>query len=241
MNLPPLAPDRLAQVMQDSWPAAESHRLGPWLIRDGAGGGKRVSAVSALGPWQAEDIALAEAAQDRLGQPRLFAIGATDQALDQALAARGYQVIDPVLAYAAPVERLAGPLPPVTAFALWPPLAIQRALWREGDIGPARLAVMARCQGPHCALLGRIHDRAAGVGFVALSGQDEAMLHALHIDPAQRRQGLARHMMTAAANWAAEAGAQRLSLVVTQGNSAARGLYASLGMEIVGAYHYRIA
>jgi ribosomal protein S18 acetylase RimI-like enzyme len=46
--------------------------------------------------------------------------------------------------------------------------------------------------------------------------------------------------VVAAANWAAEAGATRLSLVVTRQNAAARALYARLGLEVVGEYHYRM-
>ena len=39
---------------------------------------------------------------------------------------------------------------------------------------------------------------------------------------------------------AAQQGAARLSLVVTRQNAAARALYARLGMQDVGQYHYRL-
>jgi ribosomal protein S18 acetylase RimI-like enzyme len=98
---------------------------------------------------------------------------------------------------------------------------------------------MARVSGPKTAILGRINDRAAGTAFVALHEQT-AMLHALHVLPGQRRQGIAAHMMRAAALWAQDQGAQRFSVVVTSANTAALALYASLGMTIVGHYHYRM-
>ena len=43
-----------------------------------------------------------------------------------------------------------------------------------------------------------------------------------------------------AQQWAAEQGADRLALAVTQANSGAIALYTSLGMQPVGEYHYRI-
>ena len=44
--------------------------VGPWAIRDGAGGGKRVSAATAEGDWHDADLDLAEAAMAALGQDR---------------------------------------------------------------------------------------------------------------------------------------------------------------------------
>ena len=36
--------DTLFAVMETTWPAASVQQVGPWLIREGQGGGKRVSA-----------------------------------------------------------------------------------------------------------------------------------------------------------------------------------------------------
>jgi GNAT superfamily N-acetyltransferase len=66
------------------------------------------------------------------------------------------------------------------------------------------------------------------------------MIHAVEVRPSLRRRGAGRQILAAAAQWAAEQGADRLALAVTQANSAARALYASLGMQPVGEYHYRI-
>jgi GNAT superfamily N-acetyltransferase len=162
-----------------------------------------------------------------------------DTELDAALDARGWRIIDPVVAYAAPVSALTTDLPGLTAFPHWPPLEIARSIWAEGGIGPARVAVMDRVTGPKSAVLGRIRDRPAGVAFVACRGA-EAMVHALDVRESQRRQGLGRNLLHAAANWAADQGATRLSLVVTRQNAAARALYARLGMQTVGEYHYRM-
>jgi len=230
-----MTPALLGEVMEATWPAARSWRLGPFALRDGAGGGKRVSAASAEDPFTAHDLDAAIAA---MADP-LFLIRAGDETLDAALDARGWRIIDPVVAYAAPVSDLTAKLPGLTAFPHWPPLEIARALWAEGGIGPGRIAVMDRVAGPKAALLGRTGDRPAGVAFVACHGS-EAMLHALEVRNSQRRQGLGRNLLHAAANWAADQGATRLSLVVTRQNAAARALYARLGMQVVGQYHYRM-
>lgn len=227
-----MTPETLAEIMEATWPPARAWRQGPFLCRDGAGGGKRVSAASC------EDASWTEADLDRLDSP-LVLIRPGDEPLDTALAARGWQNVDPVLAFAAPVSRLVADLPPLAAFPHWPPLEIARTLWAEGGIGPARLAVMERVSCPKAALLARTGDRPSAVAFVAVHGA-EAMLHALEVRATLRRQGAGQTLVQAAANWAAAQGAQRLSLVVTRHNLAASALYTRLGMQVVGQYHYRM-
>lgn len=230
-----MTPTDLAEVMEATWPPARAWRLGPFLLRDGAGGGKRVSAASAEAPFIEADLDRAVAA---MPEP-LFVIRAGDAALDRALEARGFRVVDPVVAYDAPVGLLADPAPePMAAFAHWPPLQITRAIWAEGGIGPARVAVMDRVAGPKTVILARTAEQPAGAAFVAIHGKT-AMLHALEVRPALRRQGSADNMLRAAALWAQRNGADRLSLVVTERNEGARRLYASKGMQVVGQYHYR--
>jgi GNAT superfamily N-acetyltransferase len=224
--------------MEATWPPAGQRRLGPVLLRDGAGGGKRVSAASLDGPWSACALDAAEAAMRAAGQEPLFQIRDGDDALDAELARRGYRVVDPVVLYAADLADL-GPAPdPMTAFAHWPPLAVARAIWAAAGIGPARVAVMERAAGPKAALLGRSRDRPSGALFVALHA-GVAMVHALEVAPDRRREGSARNLMLAAAHWARAVGADRLALAVTAANAPARALYASLGMQAVGHYHYR--
>ena len=229
----------ILSLLDATWPAAALSRAGAFTIREGQGGGSRVSAVTVEGPFGAGDIEAAEAAQDALGQTNLFLVLGAQQALDDALAARGYRVKDPVVIYAAPTTTLADPAPdPMSAFTIWPPLEIMRDLWAEGGIGPARLAVMDRAVGPKTAIMGRVKDRVAGVAFVAVV-ENRAMLHALHVAPGLRRQGSAVNIMRAAALWAQDRGATQLFLAVTRANEAANALYASLGMQIVENYHYR--
>jgi N-acetylglutamate synthase len=175
-----------------------------------------------------------------LHQPALFMIREGDAALDALLDAAGYAVKDPVVAWAAPIDTLATTRPPpVTTFEVWPPLAAQSEIWAAGGVGHERRAVMRRVVGPKTAILGRLDEAPAGTVFVACHGS-LAMLHALEVAPPFRRRGLAAHMLHACAFWAREQGAGHLSLVVTCANVGANALYASLGMTVVGQYHYRI-
>ncbi len=232
-----MTPAALAQVMEATWPAAATLQAGPWTIRDGKGGGKRVSAATADKAWQDGDIAQAEAAMAALAQPRLFLIRDQDAALDVALQARGYRIVDPVVAYAMQLTTARAP-DHMTTFPHWPPMAMAVDLWAEGGIGVERREVMQRAQGAKTAILARTNDRAAGVAFVAMAGRT-AMLHALEVTPSFRRQGSAHNILRAAALWALDQGADTLSLVVAVANDPARRLYASFGMTVVGNYHYR--
>lgn len=229
----------LYAVTEATWPPARTETTGPFVIREGKGGGKRVSAATATGQVAARDLPEAEAAMRALGQVPLFQIRAGDDALDALLAGQGYRIVDPVNLYAAPLGTLTVDRPPrVTTFAIWEPLEIMREIWAEGGIGPGRLAVMARVAGPKTGLFGRHADQPAATGFVAIH-DGIAMVHALEVHARHRRAGMGRHMMLEAAHWAQGLGAHHLSVICTQANVAANGLYASMGFDLVGQYHYR--
>ena len=72
-------------------------------------------------------------------------------------------------------------------------------------------------------------------GFLIVrSAGDEAEILTLAVDPACRRLGLARALLGAATAALRDGGSKRLFLEVGDGNSAARGLYQSLGAVVVG-------
>ncbi len=228
--------EALYDAVAATWPAAKARRVGPVTLRDGEGGGSRVSAATVDGDWGEGDIAAAEA---EMARP-LFMVRYFEARLDAVLAGRGYAVMDPVVGYAAEVAALAvARPPPVTTFEVWPPLAAQVEIWAEGGVGPARLAVMERAAGPKVSILARSEDSPAGTAFVALH-QGVAMVHALEVKPKFRRRGLGRHMVTAAAFWARDRGAECLALVVTEANAGARAMYEGMGMREAGRYHYRV-
>lgn len=230
---------KLYDVIDGTWPAAAKQALGPWTVRLDDSGSSRVSAATAELPFTDADIPTAEQAMREAGQTPLFMIREGEGDLDQMLAARGYAIKDPVNMYAAPVDQITTQRPPaVTTFEVWPPLAVQTEIWADGGIGAGRLAVMDRARHPKTTLLGRLNDRPAGTIYVGIAA-DCAMIHALEVAHAHRRQGLAVHLTRAAAFWARANGADYLTLVTTAANESANALYASLGMTLVGHYHYR--
>ena len=227
-------------ALDATWPAAARQSIGPWIIRDGQEGGKRVSAATPNSNWTPADIQTAEATMRDLGQTPLFMILDQDHDLDHALADTGYDIVDPVNIYSTSVDTLTIERPPkVSMFSVWPPLAIEIDMWAEGGISDARVNVMKRVQGPKTSILARWNDHPAGVGFAAVHGKD-AFVHAVEIRAAQRQQGVASWLMKQAAFWAAEQGASRLNVACTKANVAANALYRSIGMKVVGEYHYRM-
>lgn len=220
-------------LLEATWPPAQRETRGPITRRDGAGGGKRVSAATVEGAWTPGELDEAIAAGERL-----FMVRPGQETLDAALAERGFEVVDPTVIYAAEAAALAGDLPRASVYTLDRPLKIVEDMWAAAGIGPERLAVMARAPGPKTYLLGRAGQTPGAVAFVACHGE-AAMLHALEVPPAVRRHGQGGRAMRAAANWALETGARTLSLAVTRANTPANALYLSLGMAPVAHYHYR--
>lgn len=234
------SPEDLYDAIDGTWPAKRFVQHGPWCLRDGDGGGKRVSAATASGRVLAADILDAEGAMTQMGQDPLFMLRNTDAILDSDLADRGYAIVDPVNIYACAPSLLTDlPIPRVTVFDLWEPLAIMREIWDQGGIGPARQRVMQRATGPKTALLSRLDDKPAGVAFVAMH-KGVAMVHAVEVLPHQRRKGAAAWMMRGAAFWAEKHGAHTLSVICTDANTGANALYAALGFSVQGHYHYRM-
>ena len=237
MTLPSV--HRLYQATNTTWPARTTRQEAGWEIRDGAGGGKRVSAVT-LAQKELADIDWIEATLTAQGQEHLFMIRDGDEILDEALATRGYKITDPVTLYLCDTARVRpASLPRAQSYSIWEPLHIMHEIWAVGGIQEPRIALMHRVQTPKTALLARSGDTPAGVGFLALDG-DIAMLHAVEVLPSFRRTGVAKKLMAQAAKWAEDHGAKYMALMTTRDNKAANHLYSSLGMRPVGHYHYRI-
>jgi GNAT superfamily N-acetyltransferase len=222
------APDaaRLFRVLEATWRAASLREDAGWTLREGAGGGSRVSAGTA-GPGARAQ-----------GAPPLVQVRPWDGALDAELAALGYRAFDESVLYLASAERIAGAMPHASVYWSAERLAVMEEIWQAGGTSPARLGVMDRAPGPKTFLLCRAGDRAAGTGFAVIA-EGVAMVHAIEVLAELRRKGVARLLMRGAASWAAQNGAGWLALAVTAANAEARALYESLGMEEAARYHYR--
>lgn len=234
----PVGEAAIFAALDATWPALRVFEQGGWLLRDGAGGGKRVSAASEK--MVGADIDGAAEAMQRLGQAPLFQVRQGEAALDRRLEDDGYQVVDPVWIYAAsPPGLIDGLSEQSRVYRGQFAVAAMREIWAEGGIGAHRLAVMDRAAAPKAWLMTRIDDRPAGVAFVSVAG-DIAMVHAIEVRERFRRRGAAKALISGAATFAADHGAEHLALAVTKANVGANALYRSLGMEVVAGYHYRI-
>lgn len=230
--------DALAQAFEVTWPAVEYADVGGFRVGRGLGAGGRVSSARAIGDWTDDDIEAAVAVHEKWGQRPLFRALDSDLPLIAALEKRGFTREIPTAIMEIETDKLtAHDLPPVTAFEIWPPLAIQRDIWAAGNIGPERQAVMERVAMPRTSILGRVNDRAAGALFVA-AHKGVAMVHAVEVLPEWRRKKLAMRMMVLAAHWAAENGIDRVGLAVSRANQPAAALYRNLQFREVAGYGY---
>lgn len=229
------------EVVGATWPAEETIACGPLTLRRSSGGGKRVTAASATGAVRSGDIDAAEAQMREMGQALLFSLRPGDEALDDMLATRGYAVVDPTNIYCSPITLFSDVWtdPEKGGLAVWEPLALQLDIWREAGIGPDRIAVMARANCLKTALIGR-HDQSPGGTCYVGVHNGIAMMHALEVPQAVRRGGMGMALTVESAQWAEQQGATDFACLCVASNAPANALYAKLGMEIVGQYHYRI-
>lgn len=232
---------RVMEAVEATWPPARRWSQGPFVLRDGQGGGQRVSAATATGQVTSADLDAAEQTMRAAGQRPLFqCLEGRDDDFDAMLDARGYQPRDTTVQYVLPIDKLTDrPIPRVTAFTIWEPLAIMAEIWATDGIGPARLAVMQRaaCK---TGVLARWNEKPAGAAFVG-ADRDIVMVHGLVVLPDHRRQGVAEWMMRAASFWGKAQGAAWMSVLCVADNAAANALYRALGFVEVGRYHYRVS
>jgi len=231
-----ITPD-LWPAIDATWPAATQVQHGPFMWREGAGGGSRVSAARAINRVDSSGLDTIERKFSDQNRTPLFQLRKKDTAFDTLLAARGYVISDPTLCLIAPTDAF---VPPQfeTAYACWPPIAVQRQIWHAGGVDTSRLNVMARATSPKTTWLARHGETPAGTAFVATFGSI-SVLHALEVAPTCRRSGVGATLMSHAAYWAKDNGATTLAVLVTRANSAALALYSSLGMQEADHYHYR--
>lgn len=221
----------LYTAVDRTWPPFEIHEHNGWHIREGKGGGKRVSAATRTP--NATDFSDASKFQLSLGQDDLFMIQEADQDLDAALAMSGYELIDPVVFLGKPIDgTIETQGSGITVSDA--PTSIQAKLWKASGINQSRLNVMMRAPKRACI---SIEDKA--VAFTAIH-EGIAMTHALEVAKKHRRQGLGTQIMDASINWAAQNCADWIVVLTVLENQPARSLYTSMGMVELGFYHYRL-
>ena len=223
-----------------TWPAEEFLELPEWKLRKSIKGGKRVSAATKIRESGIPDIQVAENTLAEWCQDKLFMIKAGENSLDEALKKRGYYIVDPTNIWSISSELLSmQKIPPVTAFSIFPPLAIQRELWIANGIDASRIEIMDRVKTPKTTIFGRINAKPAASAFVAIANK-MAMVHALIVDHKCQRQGMGKFVMQKVGAWAHQLGAESVIVLCPKKNQSANNFYKSLGMHLIGEYHYRL-
>ena len=249
----------LEEVAALGWRAPEVRWLGRWLLRAGQGWTGRANSALPLGdPGLPLDEALAETVRWYAGRglPARMAVPLpAREALDAALAGRGWTAYNPTLVLTADVEvtlrRLAAPralgaLPERTDL---PPVAIDPEPsddWLAayhyrggGELPPVARSILLGSDRPGFAA---VRDGGSVVA-IARASVDRGWVGvtAVEVAPAHRRRGLARHVMRGVLRWGAEQGARSTYLQVAEENSPALALYDRLGFAPHHRYHYRLA
>ena len=230
----------------NSWPAQTQLLVNGWLVRLGDGYTKRANSVTAPFPYHGDlmqDLAYVESLYLAGGLPPIFRLTETSQpdGLDQALAERGYQVLDPTLVLArhldAPPEMPSGVdlgadrEPWLAAYAQLSPTSPERLV--------AHKALLERITLPYAYIEARTGSEEPVGCALAIRDRQYVGIFDLIVAPRQRRKGLGRSLVEAALAWGAQHGGEIIYLQVVEANQVGRAFYASLGFDQRYRYWYR--
>ena len=237
---------RIEPAAVASWPARETMAVDGWLLRFTDGCSHRANSVathSFSGQDLEEAVDRAEAAyRARHLIPRFQITPLTPPAgLEDALLARGYADVSPTHVMTAPAERVcaAHAATARVSFVDRDDAALQRLILsgsRSDADGRERIFLLSRIALPLACVLTFEDGVAAGCGVCVL-GNGLGGIYLMRTDPARRRRGHARNVLSALACWARDGGADELYLQVDHANGPARALYAGAGFA--NAYSYR--
>ncbi|MGW1975952.1 GNAT family N-acetyltransferase [Streptomyces sp. NPDC001889] len=236
----------LSRVTARAWQPVESERLGEWELRAAGGFTRRANSVLPAGdPGLPLDEALARVgawyAARELPPYVQAATGAagTQETLCAGLEARGWRrevSADVRIGGLAPVADLDAEVERV-ALARSFDEAWLRRYQRSGVAGAHVLKVLGSGPSVWFASVAGPGEVPAAIGRCVVDGRWAGFM-AVEVDPAHRRQGLARAVMTALARRALAEGASAAWLQVESDNEAARALYQGMGFETHHSYHH---
>ncbi len=259
--------DDLGRVMAQGWPALESLGLGGWLLRASSGFTGRGNSVLPYGDpglplrdavdrveaWYADRALPARFHLDLLGSGEgAVPVGPAElgeqdvvrrlvaaHPLGTELLRRGYQPVQPTLTMTGPTAAV----PPLRADSA--PVEI------DVDLTPDWLTTYARQRRIVPGVTEQVLTGSAGQLFASTGepGRYSAVarmsvhpgwagVHAVWVEPGQRRQGLAVALMSALAALAREHAMTSMYLQVEAGNAPAQALYDGLGFTTHHAYVY---
>jgi ribosomal protein S18 acetylase RimI-like enzyme len=241
----------LEAAAAEGWRAAETGRVGGWLLR-AAGGftGRANSCLPLADPGMPVDVAIGLVEKwyrARSLVPAFQVPAPLGTTLEAALDQRGWpQPNEDVLVLTAELADVAastrGDLPPVE-LAPEPDDSWLAAYHYRGSTPPPNAkSVLVNADVPTFAAV-LVDGRSVAIARGAVSDSPEGRrwlgITAVEVDPALRRRGLASHVVTALAEWARRHGATDGYLQVSDGNAGAIAMYERLGFTEHHRYHYR--
>jgi N-acetylglutamate synthase len=227
----------LERVAARAWPAPEEERLGDWLLRAAEGFTNRANAALPLGE---PGCSLDEAVQacvafytDRGLPPKITVPLPVRRDVAAHLEAAGWTAQPPVLVQTA--QLAAGEAGGVTVHEQPPPGFLAVVAARKAVLPAAAEHVLTAVPAVRFAAA---HDPAGALVATARGAVVDGWLHLslVEVAPPARRQGLARAMSAALAQWAQGCGATQAVLQVEQHNAPAIRLYESLGFRTHHTY-----
>jgi GNAT superfamily N-acetyltransferase len=236
----------LARVTARAWQPVESERLGDWELRASAGFTRRANSVLPLGdPGMPLDDALARVRDwyAARGLPAYVqtATGAagTQEELCAELEARGWRAevsAQVQVGGLAAVGDLDADVSRVTVSRSFDEAWLRR-YQRSGVPGPHVLKVLGSGPSVWFASIPGEGGTPAAIGRCVVDARWAGFM-AVEVDPAYRRQGLAKAIMAALARRALEEGASAAWLQVESDNDGGRALYAGMGFRVHHHYHH---
>lgn len=255
--------DALEDVAADGWRPLEQAWIGVqgrgWRLRAAAGFTGRANSVLPLGDPGLpvpQAISTAEAWYDERGLPPRFAVPwplatPVDERggeLDAELRRRGYHIETPALVLTAATRGVAAaalrpgasPLSGLRLDVSDEPDDAWLGAYRYRDQPLPEVARPLLVSAPAQTFVSvREGDRTVAVGRGA-SSRGWTGVSAMRVVASHRRRGLGREMLGAIAGWALARGDRSAYLQAAEANTAARGLYASVGFAAHHGYHYRL-
>jgi ribosomal protein S18 acetylase RimI-like enzyme len=238
-----IPPEQLQRVTDDGWPAPVTEALGEWLLRAAGGFTGRANSVSVHGdPGVAlpEALSAVVAFYQRQALPPMAQV-VLDGAWDDAFFRAGW--ITKPGSHTGAVVQVASVLSALRYAGDGGEVLLSERVsddWlalynRAADLEPS--TVRAVLEGPERVVLASVGAPAVAIGRLVLHG-DWCGMAAVEVEPALRRQGLARRIVDVLLQSAAEAGARWCYLQTMEDNAAALGLYARYGFVTHHRYHY---
>ena len=244
-----MTPRRIEDVSLNSWPALRQCSFDGWVLRFSKGYTKRANSINPVGGSTLDirnKVDVCETLYAERGLPTVFRLTSFSSLsdLDDLLAVRGYQKVDPTLVLSLDLRSRS------------PTIAILGEM-RELSLNDWLIAFCGFKGSPvadhqtHCDILEIIPS----TRFLAMLSDDEdnvacgmAVLEAEYVglfdivtDPQRRRSGYGTALVAGLLNWARNEGAAFAYLQVVSENEPARRLYAKLGFQEAYRYWYRVS